>query len=142
MSFKFIKIFGRVVILGSFFFTASVQAAKNLSVQGPIPKSIISWVEGLRLESVSLEYGVLTAIYKDEKVSKMMADTVAEGICQSRFTEEPKWSNNLINKVIVLNHWKMQGFEYALSAKACDEYGNTAGDDSKKFIDELTKPYP
>ncbi|WP_188249417.1 hypothetical protein [Citrobacter sp. C1] len=109
---------------------------QKLLVHGDVPSVIIEWVKGFRGEKVTLDKQVLTFVFKDEKVSDLMANTVASSICMSRFTGDPKakWPQSTLNKIIVLNKSQTRGFQYNIDAKSCDKYGKMNDDDFKKSI--------
>ncbi|WP_139152842.1 hypothetical protein ACP26C_16525 [Franconibacter helveticus 513] len=126
----------KLLILGSLLSTSQACLSK------PIPHPIIDSLSGLRIERVSLENQILTVIYKDEDVSDLMALTAAESVCSSRFRGEPKWPQETLKSVRVLNHWQMQGFEFSLDARICDSYGSSVGINANEFFKQRMKKYP
>jgi hypothetical protein len=122
------------------FFSSMVLIASFPVVAQQIPDSIIKSVSGLRIEKLSLDDKKLTFIYRDEKVSDLMALSVAQSICNTRFIGEPKFNNSLFNELVIYNHWKIQGFKFKLNGKICDEYGEKAGDESNLFLREQMTP--
>lgn len=134
-----IKCLSGLVVL--FAFTAHAQQ-RTLSINGDVPETFISWVEGMRIESVSLENKTLLTVFSDEKISDIMAMTVADGVCEARYNGNPKMSDDALNKLVVVNHRKMQGFQFSIDANDCDRMGKMSGDEPRNFIKSRMTTYP
>lgn len=129
-------------LIGAALLTLAASADAKMAINGNVPASIIDGVKPLRIESISLSDKMLTVVYTDEKVNEIMAASVADAVCEARFTGSPKLSKDTLNQVVVTNHWKMQGYSFPIDASVCDEYGKTAGDESNRFIKNLMTTYP
>lgn len=127
---------------GAALLTLAASANAQMAINGNVPASIIDGVKSLRIESISLSDKILTVVYTDEKINGMMATSVADAVCEARFNGTPKLSKDTLNKIVVTNHWKMQGFSFAIDASVCDEYGKTSGEESNSFIKNLMTTYP
>ncbi|MDM2835745.1 hypothetical protein [Citrobacter sp. Cpo091] len=105
-----------------------------------VPNAIVESLTGLRIEKIDLNEKALKVVYLDEKISDLMAISAAHSICGTRYLTPKGFNDDAIEVVKVYNHWEMQGYEFKLNGKACDELGKLASDDYNDAIRKIMTP--
>lgn len=121
------------VLLSILFFSGFAHAQK-------VPDAIVESLAGLRIEKIDLNEKALKVVYLDEKINDLMAISAADSICGTRYLRPKGFNDGLIETVKVYNHWEMQGYEFKLNGKVCDELGKLNSDDYNDAIRKIMTP--